>query len=58
MRLLQLHCESFDEDQCSFEVEKERESTLRIVGWRHLSVKHSYTLECSLAGFTINSAEV
>lgn len=50
MRLLQSELPLFDADQCSFEVEKSRETTARIVGWRHLGISNIYTLECSLAG--------
>lgn len=39
-----------DVDQCSFQVEKSREGTARIVGWRHMGIKNAYTLESSLAG--------
>ncbi|XP_057364799.1 cytosolic carboxypeptidase 4-like isoform X2 [Daphnia carinata] len=50
VRLLQSELPLFDTDQCSFEVEKNRETTARIVGWRHLGISNIYTLECSLAG--------
>ncbi|XP_032793562.2 LOW QUALITY PROTEIN: cytosolic carboxypeptidase 4 [Daphnia magna] len=50
VRLLQSELPLFDADQCSFEVEKSRETTARIVGWRHLGISNIYTLECSLAG--------
>ena len=39
-----------DVSQCSWQVEKERETTARIVAWRHLNIATSSTLECSLAG--------
>lgn len=42
--------ELVDVSQCSWQVEKERETTARIVAWRHLNVTTSSTLECSLAG--------
>jgi hypothetical protein len=39
-----------DVDQCSWQVEKNRETTARIVAWRHLAISSASTLECSLAG--------
>ena len=41
---------ALDLDQCSWEVEENRETTARVVGWRHLAIANSSTLECSLAG--------
>ncbi|XP_046441792.1 cytosolic carboxypeptidase 4-like isoform X2 [Daphnia pulex] len=50
VQLMQAQSPLFDTNQCCFEVEKNRETTARIVGWRHLGIKNIYTLECSLAG--------
>jgi len=50
VQLMQAQLPLFDTNQCCFEVEKNRETTARIVGWRHLGIKNIYTLECSLAG--------
>ena len=50
VQLMQSQLPLFDTSQCCFEVEKSRETTARIVGWRHLGIKNIYTLECSLAG--------
>ena len=50
--------ELVDVSQCSWQVEKERETTARIVAWRHLNVTTSSTLECSLAGSDRSSLNV
>ena len=50
VQLLQSELPQLDEEQCCFVIEKNRESTARIVGWRHLGISNSYTLEMSLAG--------
>lgn len=35
---------------CSYKVERKKESTARVVVWRQLGVKRSYTLEASFCG--------
>merc|ERR1712136_729164 len=50
--------ELVDVSQCSWQVEKERETTARIVAWRHFNVATSSTLECSLAGSNRSSLNV
>eukprot|EP01012_Entosiphon_sulcatum_P022026 TRINITY_DN2692_c0_g1_i1.p1 TRINITY_DN2692_c0_g1~~TRINITY_DN2692_c0_g1_i1.p1 ORF type:complete len:1037 (-),score=130.16 TRINITY_DN2692_c0_g1_i1:1003-3705(-) len=42
----------FSYDYCSFKVQKSKESTGRVVVWRQLGIKLSYTLEASLCGGT------
>ena len=49
VRLLLPNLPSLDREQCNWQVEKSRESCLRIVSFRHFSPQ-SFTLECSLGG--------
>ena len=42
--------ENFSFEDCSFEVQKSRESTARIVMWREFNLVNSFTLECSFCG--------
>lgn len=49
--LLQLaQAPAFSLDSCSFAVQKDREHTARVVGWRAFSVPLSYTVECTASG--------
>ena len=41
---------AMDVDSCSWQVERNRETTARVVGWRHLHIDTACTLECSLQG--------
>ncbi|XP_059172169.1 cytosolic carboxypeptidase 1-like isoform X2 [Physella acuta] len=49
-RLLQGSCPSFSLQNCSFVVEKVKESTARVVVWRQIGVSRSYTMEASYCG--------
>ena len=42
----------FSFEDCSFEVQKARESTARVVMWREFNLINSYTLEASFCGPT------
>ncbi len=42
----------FSFDDCSFEVQKSRESTARVVMWREFNLINSFTLEASFCGPT------
>jgi len=44
--------ENFSFEDCSFEVQKSRESTARVVMWREFNLYNSFTLECSFCGPT------
>lgn len=43
-------CDSFNFDNCSFEVPKDKDSCARIAVRREFEILYSYTLECSYAG--------
>ena len=43
---------SFSFEDCSFAVQKCRESTARVVLWKEFDVLNSFTLECSFCGPT------
>ncbi|KAK0058339.1 cytosolic carboxypeptidase 1-like isoform X1 [Biomphalaria pfeifferi] len=49
-RLLHASCPSFSLQNCSFVVEKVKESTARVVVWREIGVLRSYTMESSYCG--------
>ncbi|XP_005091886.1 cytosolic carboxypeptidase 1 isoform X2 [Aplysia californica] len=49
-RLLHSSCPSFCQQNCSFVVERVKESTARVVVWRHIGVVKSYTMESSYCG--------
>ncbi|CAL1528008.1 unnamed protein product [Lymnaea stagnalis] len=49
-RLLHTSCPSFAIQNCSFVVEKVKESTARVVVWREIGVLRSYTMESSYCG--------
>ena len=40
----------FNLQSCSFKVEKSKETTARVVVWRELGVKRSYTMESTYCG--------
>lgn len=48
--LLYQSAPTFDIENCSFFVQKDREQTARIVAWRQFDVPLVYTFECSSAG--------
>ncbi|XP_026815510.1 cytosolic carboxypeptidase 1-like [Rhopalosiphum maidis] len=48
--VMQNCCPSFSLSQCSYKVERNRETTARITVWRSYGVKRSYTLETSYCG--------
>ena len=43
----------FNLENCSFLVQKDREHTARVVGWREFNISLSYTIECSASGCDI-----
>ncbi|KAH9487523.1 Cytosolic carboxypeptidase 1, partial [Bulinus truncatus] len=49
-RLLHASCPSFSLQNCSFVIEKVKESTARVVVWREIGVLRSYTMESSYCG--------
>ena len=49
--LLQLaQAPAFSLDSCSFAVQRDREHTARVVGWRHFAIPLVYTVECTASG--------
>lgn len=48
--LLHKNCDAFNFDNCSFEMQNEKETCGRISVRRDFNILHSYTLECSYAG--------
>ena len=44
--------DSFNFKDCSFVIQKDRESTGRVVVWKEFNVVNSFTLECSFCGPT------
>lgn len=46
------NCELFSFNNCSFNVQKQRESTARVVMWREFQLINSFTLEVSFCGPT------
>lgn len=48
--LLEKNCSIFSFSDCSFAVQKSKESTARVVMWRELGITNSYTLESSFCG--------
>ena len=48
--LLEKNCPIFSFQDCSFHVQKSKESTERVVVWRELGITNSYTLEASFCG--------
>mmetsp|Transcript_33178 Transcript_33178/g.32575 ORF Transcript_33178/g.32575 Transcript_33178/m.32575 type:complete len:89 (+) Transcript_33178:1234-1500(+) len=45
--LLEKNCDIFSFSDCSFAVQKSKESTARVVMWKELGITNSYTLESS-----------
>ena len=45
----------FDYDSCSFVVQKSKEGTARVVGWRELGLCNSFTVEASFLGPSVGS---
>lgn len=37
-------------ESCCFHVERSKEATARVTGWRQFGIELSYTYECSTAG--------
>jgi hypothetical protein len=48
--LLEKSADTFDFSECSFAVQKSKESTARVVGWKEMGIVNCYTLECSFCG--------
>jgi len=48
--LLEKTGQTFNFDDCSFAVQKAKESTARVVAWKELGITNSYTLEASFCG--------
>jgi hypothetical protein len=48
--LLEKNCDIFSFSDCSFAVQKSKESTARVVTWKELGITNSYTLESSFWG--------
>jgi hypothetical protein len=40
----------FNFSDCSFAIQKSKESTARVVGWKELGIQNCYTLESSFCG--------
>ena len=51
-RIYAENSEMFSYDDCSFEVQKSRETTARVVMWREFNLINSFTLEASFCGPT------
>ena len=43
----------FNVNDCSFNIQKDRESSGRIVAWRQFDIPLSYTIECSASGMDV-----
>ena len=48
--LLEKNCSIFSFSDCSFAIQKSKESTARVVMWKELGITNSYTLESSFCG--------
>ena len=48
--LLEKAADTFNFNDCSFAIQKSKESTARVVGWKELQIVNCYTLECSFCG--------
>lgn len=48
--LLEKAADVFNYADCAFSVQKSKESTARVVGWRELQILNCFTLECSFCG--------
>lgn len=43
-------CEHFSYDNCSFNIQKQKEATARVVMWKEFAIINSFTCECSFCG--------
>lgn len=50
-KLLHLVAPGFSLSNCRFAVEKNKESTARVVAWRQFGMSRAYTMEASYCGF-------
>jgi len=48
--LLEKQAESFSYSDCSFVVQRAKEGTGRVVGWKELQIQNSFTIEASFCG--------
>ena len=48
--LLEKNANIFNYADCSFAVQKSKESTARVVGWKEMGITNCYTLESSFCG--------
>jgi hypothetical protein len=48
--LLEKAADVFNFSDCSFVIQKSKESTARVVGWKELGIQNCYTLESSFCG--------
>jgi len=48
--LMEKNCDIFSFSDCAFVVQKSKESTARVVGWKELGITNTYTLEASFCG--------
>ena len=48
--ILEKQADTFNFSDCSFAVQKSKESTARVVIWRELGIQNSFTLEASFCG--------
>jgi len=53
-RIMARACNTFDYNQCSFEIKPDKLNTARVVIWKEFKVMHSFTLETSMYGYTLN----
>mmetsp|Transcript_19309 Transcript_19309/g.21879 ORF Transcript_19309/g.21879 Transcript_19309/m.21879 type:complete len:674 (+) Transcript_19309:211-2232(+) len=51
--LMQKNSSFFNFNDCGFQVQKSKESTARVVGWKELGITNCYTLEASFCGADI-----
>ena len=51
--LLEKSCDFFNFVDCSFQVQKQKESTARVVGWKEMGIINCFTLEASFCGADI-----
>ena len=47
---MEKNCDVFSFSDCSFVVQKSKESTARVVAWKELGITNTYTLESSFCG--------
>ena len=48
--MLEKQAEVFSYSDCAFSVQKAKEGTGRVVGWKEIGIQNSYTLEASFCG--------